>query len=60
LLGLANAALFHRTSYVAALAAEKYIPFSARIAGAISLACWTAAVAFASLDIEGIPKVLLR
>ncbi|MDQ2801772.1 MAG: hypothetical protein M3Y41_03435 [Pseudomonadota bacterium] len=59
-LGLANAALFHRTSYVAALAAKARIPSSARIAGAFSLACWTAAIAFACLDTEGIPKVLLR
>lgn len=59
-LGLANAALFHSTSYVAALAAEARIPPSARIAGTFSLACWTAAIAFACLDTEGIPKVLLR
>jgi hypothetical protein len=59
-LGLANAALFHRTSYVAALAAETNLPLSARAAGIISLACWTAAIAFACLDAEGIPKVLLR
>jgi nitroreductase len=60
LLGLANAAMFHRTTYVAALAAETHVPTSARLAGAVSLACWTAAVAFACLDTEGIPKVLLR
>jgi hypothetical protein len=59
-LGLANAALFHRTSYVAALAAEADLPSSARVAGALSLACWTGAVVFACLDAEGPPKVLLR
>lgn len=59
-LGLANAALFHRTSYVAALGAERTIPTSARLAGAVSLACWTAAVVFASLNTEAIPKVFLR
>jgi hypothetical protein len=58
--GLANAALFHRTGYVAALAAEARLPVSARAAGAVSLACWTAAVVFACLDAEGPPKVLLR
>ena len=59
-LGLANAALFHRTGYVAALAAEVRMPLSARLAGAVSLACWTAAVVFACLDVEAMPKVLLR
>jgi len=59
-LGLANAALFHRRGYVAALAAAGQVPFSARAAGVLSLACWTAAVAFACLDTEAAPKVLLR
>jgi hypothetical protein len=59
-LGLVNAALFHRTSYVAALAAEATLPVSARVAGALSLAFWTAALVYASLDAEGPPKVLLR
>ncbi len=59
-LGLANAALFHRTSYVAALAAEARMPLSARTAGALSLAFWTAALVFACLDTEAAPKVLLR
>ena len=59
-LGLANAALFHRTGYVAALAAEARMPASARVAGTLSLACWTATVAFACLDTEAMPKVLLR
>jgi hypothetical protein len=59
-LGLANAALFHRVGYVAALAAEARLPVSARAAGAFSLVCWTAAVVFACLDAEGPPKVLLQ
>lgn len=59
-LGLANAALFHRTGYVAALTAEARMPPSARWAGAFSLACWTAAVVFACLNTEAAPKVLLR
>jgi hypothetical protein len=37
-LGLANAAYFHRTSYVSALASQGRLPASARIAGAVSLA----------------------
>ncbi len=60
MLGLANAGVFHRTSYVTALAAEKTMPAMARAAGGFSLACWTAAVIFACLDTEGPPKVLLR
>ncbi len=59
-LGLANATAFHRTSYVAALAAEGRIPVSARTAGLVSLVCWMAAVVFAGLDTEAAPKVLLR
>ncbi len=59
-LGLANAALFHRTSYVAALAAEVRLPASAKLAGLFSLLCWTAAVVFACLNTEAMPKVLLR
>lgn len=59
-LGLANALLFHRTSYLTALAAEGAPPRSARIAGALSLALWTAAVVFSSLNVESAPKVLLR
>lgn len=59
-LGLVNAALFHRAGYVAALAAERRTPFSARAAGLVSLACWTAAVVFACLNTEAAPKLLLR
>ena len=59
-LGLVNAALFHRTSDVAALAAQARPPNSARLAGGFSLLCWTAAMAFACLNTEGLPKVVLR
>lgn len=59
-LGLTNAALFHRAGYVAALASETRIPTSARIAGALSLAFWTAALVFACLNTEAMPKVILR
>ena len=59
-LGLANALLFHRTTYLQALAAEKTLPFAARAAGAVSLVIWTAVVVCSSLNVEGVPKVLLR
>ena len=59
-LGLANAALYHRTGYVKALADESRLPLDTRIAGAVSLAIWTAAVICASLNVEAAPKVLLR
>ncbi len=59
-LGLANALRFHRTSYVMALAERGSLPMAARIAGAVSLACWTAAVVFACLDTEAAPRLLLR
>jgi hypothetical protein len=59
-LGLVNAAIYHRTGYLNALAAEERLPSSARIAGALSLAFWTAAVAFACLNVEPAPRVILR
>ena len=59
-LGLANAAVFHRTGYVAALAAESSMPAQARIAGAVSFALWVGVMACACLDTEGVPKVFLR
>ncbi len=59
-LGLINAAMFHRGGYVVALAAQDRMPASARIAGLVSLTCWTAALAFACLDTEDAPKVFLR
>src|ERR1700733_288659 len=59
-LGLANAAIFHRSGYVAALAAQSQMPMNARIAGAVSLITWTAVMVCASLNVEGAPKVLLR
>ncbi len=59
-LGLGNALLFHRTSYLSALAAEGVLPLSARAAGAVSLVIWTAVVVCSSLNVEGVPKVLLR
>jgi hypothetical protein len=59
-LGLGNATLFHRTSQLTALAAEARMPASARFAGTVSLACWTAAIVFSCLNAEATPKVLLR
>ncbi len=59
-LGVANAALFHRTSYLRALAAEGTTPTSAKWAGALSLLLWTAVIVCACLDNEAAPKVYLR
>jgi hypothetical protein len=55
-----NALLYHRTGYLAALAAERVLPVSARVAGAVSLALWVGVVACASLNVEAVPKVFLR
>ncbi|HJS86568.1 MAG TPA: hypothetical protein VJ779_14010 [Acetobacteraceae bacterium] len=60
LLGLVNADLFHRSGYVAALAAETRMPRSARVAGAVSLAIWTGVIVTACLNTEPAPRVLLR
>ena len=59
-LALANALLFHRTSYLKALAAERVVPLSARLAGLMSLALWTAVVVCSSLNVEPMPRVFLR
>jgi hypothetical protein len=58
-LGVANAGLFHGGGYRAALAAE-VMPRHARLAGAVSLALWTAVIVCACLNTEAAPKVLLR
>ena len=60
LLGLVNAALYHRVGHVAALAAEARMPVSARVAGPLSLAIWIGVMVCASLNTEAAPKVLLR
>ncbi len=60
LLGLLNAAWFHRTSYWRALATGGDLPNSARIAGAVSLLLWSAVVVCACLNTEAAPRVLLR
>ena len=63
-LGLVNAALFRRSGYLAALAAETPSPAQpsarARIVGAVSIALWTGVVVCACLNVEAPPKVLLR
>jgi hypothetical protein len=59
-LGLANAALFHRTAYVRALAAETIMPKAAKIAGAVSLVFWLGVMICASLNVEAAPRVLLQ
>jgi hypothetical protein len=58
--GVINALLYHQTGYVAALASERNLPTSARVAGALSLALWTGVVVCASLNVEDAPKVFLR
>jgi hypothetical protein len=63
-LGLCNAALFHRAGYIAALAvdASQAVPPSTqvRLVGALSLALWVGVIVCACLNVEAAPKVLLR
>jgi hypothetical protein len=59
-LGLANAMLFHRTSYLRALASEGMPPTPARVAGFVSLVLWTGVVVCSSFNVEDAPRVLLR
>ena len=58
-LGLANAGVFHRAGYGLALSAQ-VMPHHARLAGALSLAFWTAVIVCACLNVEAAPKMLLR
>ena len=59
-LGFANAVLYHRTGYVAALGSAQRMPTGTRIAGTLSLLLWTGAVVCACLNVEAMPKLLLR
>jgi hypothetical protein len=58
-LGMTNAGLLHGRSYRAAVHAEA-MPRHARLAGAVSLALWTAVIVCACLNSEAAPKLLLR
>jgi hypothetical protein len=63
-LGIANAALFRRSGYLATLtgdapAAESAI-VHARVFGALSLVLWLGVVVCACLNVEAAPRVLLR
>jgi hypothetical protein len=58
-LGLANAVVFHGSALAEAVKAGTTLPRSAKIAGAVSLACWVLVMLAASLNVEGPPKVLL-
>jgi hypothetical protein len=59
-LGLGNAAVFHRTAYLRAMAAQGSLPWRAKLSGAVSLAFWTGVVICSSLNVESMPKVFLR
>jgi hypothetical protein len=59
-LGLANAALFNRTEYVWGPLPEGRMPVLARVTATLSLIFWGAALVFACLNTEAMPKVLLR
>jgi hypothetical protein len=59
-LGLANAAVFHQTGYLRALASEGTPPTNARLAGGVSILLWTGVMVCACLNVEAEPKVFLR
>jgi uncharacterized membrane protein len=63
-LGVINAALFQRSGYLASLPVDETIAgpptTHARLIGAISLLLWTGVVVCACLNVEGVPKRLLR
>jgi hypothetical protein len=62
-LGVANAALFRRSIHFGTFstAGPAAAPaFQVRLVGALSLALWTGVLVCACLNVEGVPKVLLR
>ena len=62
LFGVLNAGLFRRTGHFAVLAVQGpgQLSAHARLVGAVSLAIWTGVVVCACLNVEGVPKLLLR
>lgn len=58
-LGLVNAALFRRSSYLTTSAEAAPTRYT-RVAGALSLALWVGVIVCACLNVEAPPKVLLR
>jgi hypothetical protein len=59
-LGLANALLFHYTSYRHLQTSDGRPSLGIRAAGAASFVVWIAVIVCSSMNVEGIPKVLLR
>jgi hypothetical protein len=59
-LGLANAALFNRLVGAKLAPDDGITPWQARVAGTLSVLLWTGVVVCSSMNVEGIPKVLLR
>ena len=59
-LGLANAVIYHRLGLSRAMSGEGGLPVHTRIAGIASLLIWSAVMICAALNVEGVPKVLLR
>ena len=63
-LGIANAALFRRSGYLATLTSDgpeaENAVAHARMFGALSLALWTGVVICACLNVEAAPRILLR
>jgi len=58
--GLVNALLFARLGIGAGIPVAMEQRQAARMAGTISLLLWTGAMACASLNAEGVPKIFLR
>jgi hypothetical protein len=59
-LGLANAALFNKLMAPKLASGSDFTPWQARVAGTLSVVIWTAVVICSSMNVEGVPKVLLR
>jgi hypothetical protein len=60
LLALVNAALFNKMSAARPVPPDGATPWLARVAGTLSVLLWTGVLICSSLNVEGVPKVLLR
>jgi hypothetical protein len=58
-LGLLNTVLYRRFAFGDALRSTSDMPWSAKLAGVLSIVFWFGVMAFSSMNAEGVPKFLL-
>ena len=58
--GMLNALVFHIAGYKRMLSHEGQLSRLAKVAGMVSLLCWSLTIVFSSLNAEDMPRVFLR